>query len=195
MTFPNIYCANWGTVGSTREKLVHNHRFKESPVDVGANFNGIQLAQLYGNSTTDAIWQPVGDGYNTYYEQLYRFGLTSPSVNTGGDLDAFARLIHTSYIEYFLAGMDLAKPSGEKAISLAWMGAGSWLGAQTYLDPTFFPVEYMGATLDYRAHPEIFDSIFQSCRNHKVRFMEIFAQNTNLSACNDMYNTFSTYYR
>lgn len=188
--WPNVLCGNWMTTASTRNKLVNGYRFKESPIDAGANFKGMQIASVYGNSTTDQNWWPVGLGFNTFNEQLFRFGIDKTAFT---DKDALARKINTSYFEYFTSGMNEACPNGKKAISIAWAGAGSWQGAQVFTDPNLFPPEYIGAVLDYKAHPEMFDEIFASCRRNKVSVMEIFAENTNKSACDDMYTAFRRY--
>lgn len=186
--WPTTRCGNWGTFISTREKLVHGYRFKETPVDAAPNFRGMPIAMLYGNSTMDAIWQPTGAGYNTFAEQLFRFGIDKSLY--ANDKDALARKIHTSYVDYFVSGMHSARPDLDKAISLSWCGAGSWTGAEFYSDASKFPADYIGAKLDYKAHPEVWDDIIASCRANRVKVIEIFAQGTTLAGFNDMYNTF-----
>lgn len=186
--WPNVMCGNWNTACATPAKLVNSYRFCGSPINT-RNFHGAQIAAIYGNPTTDQNIWTVGLGMNCFDEQLYRFNINKATYQ---DRDALARKIHTSYVEYFTSGMEQAKPQNDRGLSLSWCGVGSWLGALTFTDPKFWPPEYLGATLDYKAHPEVWDSIIASCKTHNIRFIEIFAQDTNLDACNDMYNTFKS---
>jgi len=188
--WPNVLTGNWGTTAATRNKLVNGWRFKESPIDAGANFKGMQIATLYGNNTTDQLFWPVGLGFNTFNEQLFRFGIDKTAF---ADKDALARKIHTSYFEYFTSGMNEACPRGKKAVSISWSGLGSWYGPNVFVDPNIFPPEYIGAVLDYKAHPEIFDEIFASCKRNNVSVIEVFAQDTHKNACDDMYTAFKRF--
>ena len=186
--WPKVLCGNWNVTSSTPQKLVHGYRFKESPVYT-PHFRGMQIASLYGNPTTDANWWPTGLGFNSFNEQLLRFGIDKSAYT---DKNELSRKIHASYADYFISGMRSAKPAGDIGISFSWSGPGSWYGVNTFSDASIFPSDYIGATLDYKSHPEVWDEIAASCKRNNVKVIEIFAQNTNKAACDDMYNAFKT---
>lgn len=183
--WPDCICGNWGTFGATPEKLVHNYRFKESPVQVGSGFHGdIQIATLYGNYTTDTLNQPLGLGYNTFYEQLQRFGIDQTKYPNKNDL---ARKIHVENMRYYVEGMKAAN-SKKLGFSMTWRGAGIWTGKDVYTSPQHYPSSYIGAELDYNASPNMIKEIFDIFKDNNVKIVEIFAQGATKAGLDKMYD-------
>lgn len=92
---------------------------------MNANFHlDVQIPVQYGWYPTDGNSFAVGNGYNSYAESLYRYGVSADSIK---DPNALIRAIDVANTEYFCKGCQAANPN--KPIAF-WM---------TYLD---YPIIY-----------------------------------------------------
>lgn len=114
--WPNVVVGNYNTFCANRQNLVHGYRFKESPVDMNTNFHlDVQIPVNYGWYPTDGNAFAVGNGYNSYAESVYRYGVNTDAIK---DPNALIRAINVANTEYFCKGCQAANPN--KPISF-WM--------------------------------------------------------------------------
>lgn len=203
--FPNTVCGNWLTFASSRSTRSNGYRFRESPYNFGPNMKAdFSMPALYGFGLNDNYepWPgfqwPLNSGYDTFYEHLYWHNIDESLYQNvpNGNVDLYKRL-YCETANNILRGQKENAPNKIQALSIAWQSPniypfGNTINANPVGGARRWPQYMNNASWNFINSPEVFVELIKQVRKYNVRIIEVFAQNGNKTAMDQMYTQLPT---